>query len=664
MREPDALKADIRAHLEEENAWTEAALSPIAELRKGLAIEIKGRIKEDDSSVPAIDSDWAYYRRFVEGGQYPLLCRRPCEDLDSTNEQVLLDGNLEAQGEKFFAIGGAVHSPDHRLLAVAIDQKGSEYCKIILRDMETNDFLSDELMDAQGDMVWSADSASLFYTILDENHRPGKVMRHAVGTPPAQDTLVYEETDPGFFVRINKTESSRFVVIYTHDHANTSEVRLIPTEEPITPPRLLLPRETGVTYDVSDHGETLFIRTNRDAVDFRIVMAPLDDPDPSNWVDLVPHKLGRLIRSVVIFRDWLVRLEREQALPRIVVRAISDGDEHEIVFDEEAYDLNLISGYEFQIDTLRISYSSPTTPTKVYDYDMRTRERVLRKEQEIPSGHDPTGYVCQRLMAESHDGKLVPVTVLHAIDTALDGSAPLLLYGYGSYGYAMPAGFSPNVFSLVDRGFVYAIAHVRGGTENGYIWYSDGKLDRKKNTFLDFIASAEHLVAANFTSVGNIVAQGRSAGGMLMGAVANIRPDLFCGILAEVPFVDVLNTMCDDTLPLTPPEWVEWGDPIRDVAAFEYMASYCPYTNVIEQAYPNVLATGGLTDPRVTYWEPAKWAAKLRHHNTADTKTLLYINMEAGHGGASGRFDKLAEVALSYGFALMVTENPKYPNLS
>jgi oligopeptidase B len=445
------------------------------------------------------------------------------------------------------------------------------------------------------------------------------------------------------------------VVIDAHDHADTSEVRLIPADDPAAEPRLLLPRETGVTCDVSDHGETLIIRTNREAIDFRIVTAPLDDPGPAHWADIVPHKEGRLIRSVVLFRDWLVRLEREQALPRIVVRAILDGTEHEIAFDEEAYDLALMPGYEFDTDTLRFSYSSPTTPARVYDYDMRTRERTLRKEQEIPSGHDPAAYVCRRLLAESHDGALVPVTVLHAADALLDGSAPLLLYGYGSYGYAMPAGFSPHVFSLVDRGFVYAIAHVRGGTENGYGWYLDGKLDRKKNTFLDFIAAAEDLIAENFTCAGNIVAQGRSAGGMLMGAVANVRPDLFCGILGEVPFVDVINTMCDDTLPLTPPEWVEWGDPIRDADAFDYMASYCPYTNVTDKAYPSVLATGGLTDPRVTYWEPAKWAAKLRHHNTAGTDILLYMNMDAGHGGASGRFDRLTEVALSYGFALMVT---------
>jgi oligopeptidase B len=374
---------------------------------------------------------------------------------------------------------------------------------------------------------------------------------------------------------------------------------------------------------------------------------------------VVPHRPGRLLRSMIVFRDWLVRLERENALPRIVIRALADGSEHAIAFDEDAYELSLMPGYEFDATVLRFSYSSPTTPQRIYDYDMATRQRTLRKEQEVPSGHDPSAYVCRRLFARSHDGVMVPVTVLHAASTPLDGSAPLLLYGYGSYGFAIPAAFSPNVYSLVDRGFIYAIGHIRGGTEGGYGWYLDGKLKKKRNTFLDFIAAAEHLISSRYTAPGNIIAQGRSAGGMLVGAVANMRPDLFRGLIGEVPFVDVLNTMSDETLPLTPPEWVEWGDPVRDPEAFADIASYCPYTNVVDQPYPNVLATGGLTDPRVTYWEPAKWVARLRHHNTGDSLILLCINMEAGHAGASGRFDRLREVALSYAFALMVTDKAR-----
>ena len=660
MKEPAALQPEIRAHLEAENAWTERVLAPVAELRKALAAELKARIKEDDSSVPAPDGPWAYYRRFVAGGQYPVFCRRPAGTQEGPGEQVLLDGDREAEGESFFAVRGAEHSPDHSIYAVAIDRNGSEYCAIGFRDLGSGGAaLPDALFDAQGDMAWSADGRFLFYTVLDDNHRPCRVYRHRLGTEAREDALVYEETDPGFFVGIGKTESGRFVVIDSHDHADTSEVRLIDAARPDTEARLVVPRRTGITADVSDHGDTLYIRTNAPdengpAVDFRIVAAPLGDPRPESWTDVVPHRPGCLIRAIVLFRDFLVRLEREHALPRIVVREIATGAEHEIAFAEEAYDLTLMPGYEFDTATLRFAYSSPTTPQRIFDYDMETRVRTLRKEQEIPSGHDPDAYVCRRLMAKSHDGVMVPVTVLHRKDTALDGSAPMLLYGYGSYGFAMPASFSPHAFSLVDRGFVYAIAHVRGGTEGGYGWYLDGKLMKKKNTFLDFIAAAETLIDDGYTSAGRIVAQGRSAGGMLMGASANMRPELFCGILGEVPFVDVINTMTDATLPLTPPEWVEWGNPIEDEAAFAYMASYCPYTNIADRAYPNVLATGGLTDPRVTYWEPAKWAAKLRHHNTGPTDILCWINMDAGHGGASGRFDRLSEVALSWAFALKV----------
>jgi oligopeptidase B len=656
MREPETLLPEIRDHLNAENTYTEAVLAPIAGLRAQLVEELKARIKEDDSSVPSRDGAWAYYRRFVPGGQYPVLCRRPSADEDGANEQILLDGDKAAEGQSFFSIGGASHTTDHRLFSCAVDRNGSEYCEIGITDLETGEALSDVLHNAQGDMVWSADGRMLFYTVLDDNHRPSRVMRHRIGSPAGDDVLVYEETDPGFFLGIGKTESGRFIVIDAHDHADTAEVRLISADDPLAEPRLLLVRETGVTYDVSDHDDRLIIRTNAaGSVDFRVVQAPLEAPEQDNWVDIVPHRPGCLIRSMLVFDGHLVRLEREQALPRIVVRSLAEGEEHKISFDEEAYDLTLMPGYEYATTILRFSYSSPTTPQRVYDYDMASRSRSLRKEQEIPSGHDPDAYECRRVFAESPDGVKVPVTVLRARDTPVDGSAPMLLYGYGSYGFAMPASFSPHVFSLVDRGFVYAIAHIRGGTENGQGWHLDGKLDRKKNTFADFIAAAEHLIAEQFTAAGNIVAQGRSAGGMLMGAVANMRSDLFCGILGEVPFVDVINTMCDETLPLTPPEWVEWGDPILDPKAFEYMASYCPYTNVADRVYPNVLATGGLTDPRVTYWEPAKWAAKLRHHNTGDSNILLYMNMDAGHGGASGRFDRLKEIALSYGFALMVT---------
>jgi oligopeptidase B len=418
---------------------------------------------------------------------------------------------------------------------------------------------------------------------------------------------------------------------------------------------LVKAREPGIQYDLEEGGDVFFILTNSGgAKDFRIMTAPVADPREENWTELVPHEPGRLILSIMGFRDYLVRLERKEGLPRIVVRNRATGDEHVVAFEEEAYSLGLSGSYEYDTDIIRFSYSSMTTPAQVYDYDMRTRERVLLKTQEVPSGHNPDDYVTRRLLAAAPDGELVPVSLLYRKDTPLDGTAPCLLYGYGSYGIAIPASFNTNCLSLVDRGFVYAIAHVRGGKDKGYGWYEDGKRDRKENTFTDFIAAARHLVAQRLTSHDRLVAQGGSAGGMLMGAIANMAPEAFAGIIAEVPFVDVLNTMLDATLPLTPPEWPEWGNPIESEQDYRTIAAYSPYDNVSAQAYPPVLAVAGLTDPRVTYWEPAKWVARLRERKTDDNPVLFRINMDAGHAGASGRFSRLEEIAYGYAFALKV----------
>ena len=653
MREPDTLDSEIRAHLEAENAYTEAVLAPVAELRADLVRELRARIKEDDSTVPAPDGAFEYYRRFDTGGQYPIFCRRPHGDRDA--EQVLLDGPEEAAGHDYFRVAACRHSPDHARLAYAVDNNGSEYYRIGVRDLATGEETDAAIERAQGDLVWAADGATLFHTLLDDNHRPWRVMRHRLGTAVADDVLVYEEGDAGFTLGVGATEDRRFIVIAVHDHAQTAELRLVDAATPDAAPRLIAPREIGIDYDVASHGERLFVRTNADgAIDFKICEVPLDAPGRANWRDVIGHREGRLIRAMLVFADHLVRLEREDGLARIVVRRLADGDEHTIAFDEAVYELGLVPGYEFDTTTLRFSYSSLATPERIYDYDMATRARTLRKAQEIPSGHDPADYVAARVFATSHDGASVPVSLFHHKDTALDGSAPALLYGYGSYGFAMPAGFSPHRLSLADRGFVYAIAHIRGGTDKGYGWYHAGKLMNKRNTFADFIAAAEHLIAADHTSAGRIAAHGGSAGGLLVGAAANLRPDLFGAIVGEVPFVDVLTTMCDDTLPLTPPEWVEWGNPIADADAFAYMASYSPYDNIARQAYPAILATAGLTDPRVTYWEPAKWVARLRDRTTGIAPILLHTNMGAGHGGASGRFDRLAEVALVYAFILQV----------
>ncbi|CTQ59166.1 S9 family peptidase [Roseibium album] len=652
MRDPSVLDPDIRAYLEAENAYQDAIMEPTRELQERLFAEMRGRIKEDDSSVPAPDGKFAYGMKFETGGQQPIFFRTP---RDGGEETILLHGDKEADGKAYFRIGGASQSPDHKLLAWAYDDKGSEYYSLQIRDVASGKDLDYSIADTGGGGVFSTDGRFVFYVRLDDNHRPSKLFRHEIGTDPAGDVLVHEEEDAGFFMGVGKTQSGDTILIDIHDH-ETSEVWMIPADQPELPPVLIAPRDTGVEYSVEDHGDTLYILTNLgDAEDFKIVTAPKATPGREFWSDLVQHKPGCLILSHCVYKTFMTRLEREDGLPRIVIRRLADNIEHSVEFDEEAYSLGLGGGYEFDTTVIRFSYSSMTTPSQTFDYDVQTRERLLRKEQEVPSGHDASDYVTRRLMAPAADGETVPVSILYHKDTKLDGSAPLLLYGYGSYGITIPASFNTNSLSLVDRGFVYAIAHIRGGKDKGFRWYKDGRRETKKNTFTDFIAAADHLVAEKFTVHDRIVAQGGSAGGMLMGAVSNMAPDKFGGIIAEVPFVDVLETMLDDTLPLTPPEWPEWGNPITDKTAYEYIASYSPYDNVGAKDYPAILAVAGLTDPRVTYWEPAKWVAKLRAVKSGDSLLMLKTNMEAGHGGASGRFDRLKEVALVQAFALMVT---------
>lgn len=656
MREPAALEGDIRSYLEAENAYSDAILADRAALRTTLLAELRGRIKEDDSSVPVPDGPFAYAMKHREGGEHPLLARTARE---GGAEEILLDGDALAKGRAYFRLAAAEHAPNHALVAYAVDETGGEAFTLRIRDAALGLDLDDVVPDTSGRVVWSADSSFVFYVRLDEEHRPARVFRHRVGTPASEDTLVYAEADPGFFVSVSRTQSGRFVLVDVHDH-ETSEAHLIPAAAPETAPQLVAPRQTAVQYSV-DHGggdadDRLFILTNADgAEDFKVVTAPVATPGRAHWTDLVAHEAGRLILSITALAGHLVRLERRDGLPHIVVRRLSDGAEHEIRFDEEAYSLAVMDGYEADTTTLRFSYSSMTTPARVYDYDMESRERVLRKEQEVPSGHDPSLYVTRRLHAVAPDGEEVPVSLLHRRDLVLDGAAPMLLYGYGSYGISVPAAFLTNALSLVDRGFVYAIAHVRGGKDKGWRWYREGRREGKENTFTDFIAVAEHLVEAGYTAPGRIVAQGGSAGGMLMGAVATMRPDLFAGVVAEVPFVDVLNTMLDPTLPLTPPEWPEWGNPIEDVEAYRRIKGYSPYETVRPQPYPPLLVLAGLTDPRVTYWEPAKWVARVRAERTDDAVLLLRTNMEAGHGGAAGRFGRLEEIALIQSFALGVT---------
>jgi oligopeptidase B len=649
LRDPSILDADIRAYLEAENRFAEDALASTADLQKALVAEMRGRIKEDDSGVPMPDGPFAYTWKYRQGGQHEQIGRLA---RDGDDFHTLLDGDALAKASDYFKFGGTRHSPDHKLHAWSADLLGSEYFTIRVRDWATGVDRPDCVERASGNVVWGLDSSFFYYVEKDDNHRPLKVFRHRLGTAQADDALVYEEEDAGWFTRVSRSASGRFCIVSGGDH-DTTEERLLDLSDANALPRLVARREVGVRYSVADRGKDLYILTNEGgAIDFKIVTAPLAAPDRSQWRDLIPHRPGVYIIDVELYAGHLARLERSNALPSIVIRDLGNGQEHAIAFDETAYSLDLIGGFEFDTAVTRFAYSSMTTPSEVYDYDMTGRTRTLRKRQQIPSGHDPANYVTTRILAKADDGAEVPVSILHRRDLVKDGTAPLLLYGYGSYGMSIPASFSANRLSLVDRGMVYAIAHIRGGADKGWQWYLDGKTNKKTNTFDDFAASARALIAARYTSAKKIVAHGGSAGGMLMGAVANRAGDLFAGIVAEVPFVDVLNTMMDDTLPLTPPEWPEWGNPITDAAAFRYILSYSPYDNVAAKNYPAILAMAGLTDPRVTYWEPAKWVARLRATMTGGGPVILRTNMGAGHGGSSGRFNRLDEVAIAYAFAL------------
>ncbi|MBK1668615.1 hypothetical protein CKO28_11295 [Rhodovibrio sodomensis] len=670
LSDPSRIEDGIRRHLEAENAYLEHVLADVRELRETLKAELRGRMPEREAGVPAPDGDWDYYVRYQEGAQHPLWCRWPRRSAAAVElvgedgfdgEQVLLDGNAAAAGQAFFRLGAAEHSPDHRYFAYAVDLNGSEYHRLKLLDTATGKTHDLGAAALQGDLVWANDSRTLVYTALDDNHRPSRVYRTDVAG--RAHTLLYEEADPAFYLGVGKTESRALIVIAGSDHSDTTELRALDADRPDGTPHLLHARVPELDVQIATWRDRAILLTNADgARDYKIVEAPLGAPARANWTDLVAHRPGTLIKSFAVFDRYLVRLELADAQPRVVVRELASGAEHTVDpgqwgasgTGDPAYSLSLVPGDEFQTTTLRLVYSSPRTPRRTYDYDMATGSARLRKEQRVPSGHDPETYRVERRWVTSHDGADVPVTLLYKADAPPRAGRPLLLYGYGAYGMAVPASFSPDRLSLVNRGMVYAVAHVRGGSDRGYGWYLDGKLANKENTFRDFIAVADRLVADGAVSAGDIVANGRSAGGMLIGVIANWRPALWRAVVGEVPFVDVFNTMCDDSLPLTPPEWSEWGDPLHDSDATRRMLGYSPYDNVRPQAYPNVLATAGIADPRVTYWEPAKWVARLRAHQTGPGEILLHTNMSAGHAGSAGRFARLDEVALVQAFMLKV----------
>ena len=648
LRDPSTLDADIRTVLEAENEYYEAVTGDLEDLRKKLFDEMRGRIKEDDSSVPAKDGDWKYWTKFRNGGEYPVFMRAPAAGGD---EQILFDGDAERGSSKFFDIGSVSHSPDHRLIAYAVDRLGSEYFNIRIRNVETGEEF-DETIESADDSgaTWVADSSGFFYIERDDNQRPKRVKLHRLGADPSSDKLIYEEPDNGFFLSVGKSQSGDYIFI-TSGSQITSEVRFLRADDPDMAPILISPRDNGIEYYVEHHGDDFYIQTNADgAVDFKIVKTPVASPSRENWTDWVGHEAGTYILSFIPFKDFLVRLERSDARPRIIVSDYN-GNEHNIRFDEAAYSLGVKSGYEYDTKTLRYIYESPSTPEQTYDYDMADRSRSLLKTQEVPSGHDASLYVVERIEAPAEDGASIPVMVLRLKSTPTDGTAPVLLYGYGSYGATIPDAFSTTVLSLVDRGVIYALAHIRGGAAKGRQWYLDGKLDKKMNTFTDFSAVGDALIEQGYTSKKHIVIYGGSAGGLLVGATVNLRPELFAGVIAAVPFVDVINTISDGDLPLTPPEWEEWGNPITSAEEYGWIAEYSPYDNIHGANYPPIMMTGGLTDYRVTYWEPAKWVARLRDEAKGGP-FVLRMNMGAGHGGSAARFERLEERAHLYAFAL------------
>ena len=637
---------DVLAYLKAENAYFEAAMKPHEGLVDTIFEEMKGRIKEDESSVPYKDGDWLYWWAFKPGAQYRTWYRKPA---GGGADQVLLDEAAEAEGKEYYRLGDLEVSPDGKLAAIYVDDNGSERFKLRIRDLATGKDIETVTEVGIGSLVWSNDSKAVVFTEVNENWRSYRARLHRLGRPASEDKTLYEETaDKGFSVGIGKSQDRSLIFVSTGDNT-TSEVRFVSADNPEAPLTLISPRKANREYSVdASHGK-LWILTNDDHVNFRIAEA--SPQRPGAWKTVISGSDRVYLRGVSAFRDHLGITERVDGLDQIRLRSY-DGSEKRVRFPEASYNASFGTNAEYAPAAYRLAYSSMVTPATVYDYHPKTEKLEVLKVQEIPSGYDASQYATERLMLPTRDGKKVPVSIVYKKGFPKDGSGKVFLYAYGAYGYAIPPSFSSSRLSLLDRGYAYAIAHIRGGDDLGYGWFLDGKLTKRTNTFNDFVDAAKGLIAQGFTSPGRIGIQGGSAGGELMGVVVNTDPELWGAVVADVPFVDVLNTMQDESLPLTPGEWPEWGNPITDKAAFELIRSYSPYDQVKAQKYPPMLITGGLNDPRVTYWEPAKWAAKLRELKTDDNLLLLKINMGAGHGGKSGRWDRVRETAEAYAFIL------------
>ncbi len=646
---------EVLGYLAAENAYTAAALEHTRAFQEELFEEIRGRIQETDISAPVRFGPWDYFARTFEGRQYAQHGRRPAGAAVGTEESVLLDENLLAGDSPYFALGGLTISPSHDLLAYSTDFSGGERYTLHFRDLRTGEDLPDTVEDVYYGLAWCDDNRTILYVRPDDAVRPHQIWRHDLGTDPADDALVYEEPDERFFVGVSRARAGRYLLIST-DSKTSSEIRFLPSDSPAAEPRVIEPRTADLEYTVEHHvdavhGDQFFVLTNADgAENFKVMVTPVATPGRSNWVDVLPHRPEVRVHDLDAFADHLLISEREGGLEQLRVWRLSDSADHVIELPDPVYSVWSGENLDYANTTLRYGYTSLVRPTSAYDYDVASRESTLVKQTPVLGGYDAAQYTSARLWATAPDGTQVPMSVVHRKDAPLDGTAPALLYGYGSYEITVDPTFSSIRLSLLDRGFVFAIAHVRGGGELGRHWYEDGKLLHKRNSFTDFVACAEHLIASGYTSTDRLGARGGSAGGLLMGAVAELRPDLFRAVVAEVPFVDVVTTMQDPTIPLTATEWEEWGNPIEDAKAYAYMKSYSPYDNAVAMDYPALFVTAGLNDPRVAYWEPAKWVAKLRANKTDDRLLVLKTEMGAGHGGPSGRYDAWRDEALVLAF--------------
>jgi oligopeptidase B len=640
---------EVIQYLEAENRYTEARMKHTDGLQSKLYSEMLGRIQETDTAVPERVDEWLYYTRTEKGKQYPIYCRRG--DYLQAEEEVLLDPNELAIGKAYFRVGVFQVSPDHRLLAYSTDTAGSEIYTLYVKDLKTGKLSKDQIPRTYYSVAWANDNKTLYYNILDKAQRPYQIKRHTLGADPAKDPVIYSERDEAFRVDVERTRSHQYLFILLTS-STMSEIRYKSAAGPEGEFRVMEPRRAKTEYYADHRGDFFYIRTNAgDAKNFKLVKAPVADPGRAKWRTIITHSRSTVIEDIDAFEKHLVIWRRDQGLRQIQILNPDSGESHNVAFEEPAYTILPARNPEFKTATVRFSYASLVTPMSVYDYDMTTRKRQLKKQQPVLGGYDPAQYRTERIFAKAADGPDVPISLVYKKGFRRDGVHPTLLYGYGSYGATSEPTFSSDRLSLLDRGFVYAIAHIRGGADVSRYGYDDGKLFKKKNTFTDFIACAEHLIAEKYTSRERLAIFGGSAGGLLMGAVTNMRPDLFKVVVAKVPFVDVINTMLDATIPLTAQEYEEWGNP-NDKRYYGYMKSYSPYDNVAAKQYPELLITTGLNDPRVAYWEPAKWTAKMRATKTGDQTLLLKTNMGAGHGGASGRYDRLKETAFDYAFIL------------